>query len=84
MFVVIRFIEIVAPFKNIAVHIKQAKCVGIFQANLVSILYADVASIFIVPCAITKSLNSLRKLQSFQPPCRGTKSFGFHATTLQH
>jgi hypothetical protein len=51
---------------------------------LMSILYTDIVSIFIVPCVITKSLISLRKLQSFQPPCRGTKSFGFHATTLQH
>jgi len=70
--------------RSYQVGLKKPKRVRLFQFNLMSILLINIPSVFSIPSVITKSLIWLRKLQSFQPPCRGTKSFGFHATTLQH
>ena len=84
LLVVILSVIIVAPFEYIAVHVVQPKRVRLFQFNLMSIPLINIPSVFSIPSVITKILNSLRKLQSWQPPGCGTKSFGFHATTLQH
>lgn len=66
------------PQRTMATWLVKRECILKTLGILMSILLIN------IPSVITKSLISLRKLQSFQPPCRGTKSFGFHATTLQH